>query len=84
MKGVDAGGGIGGAKRQQRNNSNPPWQKFRRRLRGGGDLERMSRSRIQREVGWQDGNSECWGGGGRRPGGQITLCGRQICWEGNG
>ena len=83
MKGVYAGGRIGGAKRRHRNNFKTPWQESLRRLRGDGYLERKPRSRNQREVGWQDGKSECWGGYRRRPGGRMISCGRQRCWEGD-
>ena len=70
MKGVGAGGRLGYAKRRHRNNFGPPWQESSgRTIRGGGYLERSSRSRSQREVGWQVGKSECWDGDVRHPGG---------------
>ena len=53
--GVGAGGRHGGAKRLQRNNFGPPWQKSCRRIRGGGYLEIASCSRIRRDVGGQVG-----------------------------
>ena len=81
---VDAGGRICGNKRRQRNNFGPPWKESIGRIRGGGDLERASHIRIQREVGWKDGNSECWDGDRIFPGGRMTSCGRRRCWDGEG
>ena len=48
-------GTEGGAKKLHRKNFGPPWKESSGRLRGEGDLEIASCSRIQREVGWQDG-----------------------------
>ena len=50
MKGVYVGGRFGGSKRLQRKNFGPPWKESHWRLVGGGDRERVSISRIQREV----------------------------------
>ena len=47
---MDAGGRLGGAKKQHRNNFRPPWKDSRGKLRGGGDRKIELRSRIQREV----------------------------------
>ena len=69
MRGMDAGGRFGGTKRQQRNDFGPPLQESRGKLRGRGDWEGASHSRIQREVVLQDGKSEFWDRDGRCPGG---------------
>ena len=82
MVGVNAGGRLGGAKRQQRNNFGPPWNKYRGELRVGGNSERASHSRIHRGVVCQDGKPEFWYGEGRRLGGRMTSCGRRRCWDG--
>ena len=80
---VDARGRIGGAKRLQRNNFWPPWKDSCRKLRGGGDWERESRIRIQREVVLQNGKSVFWDGDRRRQVGLMTSCGRRRCWYGD-
>ena len=54
-KGLDSVGRLGGAKRQQINNSGTPWQESRGRIRGGGDWDRTSCSRTRRETGGQVG-----------------------------
>ena len=82
-RGVDAGGGLGSAKRRYRNNLGPLWQESRGKLRGGGDWERASHSRSHREVVFQDRKLECWDGYRRQPGGRMNLCGRRRCWDGD-
>ena len=57
MRGVDTGGRLGGAKRQQRNNFGSPWQVSHRNLRGEVDRKRELHSRSQREVVMQRGYS---------------------------
>ena len=80
-KGVGAGGRLGGAKRQQRNNFGPPWQESRRRLKWGGVLRRMPRSSIWRNVGGQVGKLEWWDGDRRCPGERMKFCGMHTCWD---
>ena len=82
-KGLLVGGSLGGTKRLHRNNFGPPWNESSGGLRVGGDLEKDTCSKSHREVGWQNGNSECWNIDGRRPGGRMNLCGRRVCWDGD-
>ena len=83
MRGLDAGGRLDGAKRQQRNNSGPPWQESCGNL-GGGGWEISSRHKSHRDVVLQDWRSEFWYGDGRHSGGQMTLYGSRIFWDGDG
>ena len=53
---MDAGRRLGFIKRRQRKHFGPTWQVPHRMLRGGGDRERESRSRSQREVVMQRGD----------------------------
>ena len=66
---MDTGGRLDVAKRQQRNNFGPPWKESCRNLRGGGNWERASHSRSQRDVVLKDGKPEFWDRDGRNPGG---------------
>ena len=47
-------------------------------------MGRISYSRNRRREGERVGNSECWDGVKRRPGGKMTLCSRQILWVRDG
>ena len=56
MRGVDTGERLGGPKKRQRNNFGSPWKYSCRKLRGGGDQEILSCSRIHMEVVLYNGN----------------------------
>ena len=89
VEGLRGGGGgvvgrLGGAKRLQRNNFRPPCQESHRKLRVGGNRKREAHSSIQREVVLHSEKSECCDGDGKRPGGQMTLCGGWRCWDVDG
>ena len=58
MQGVGARERLSGSNRRHRNNFGSPWQESRERLIGGGHMERVSHSRIWREVGGQVGKLE--------------------------
>ena len=83
IRGVDARGRLGGSKRRHINNFRKPWQESHGKLRGGGNWERDSRSRIHIEVVLQIGKSEFWDGYRRWSGARMTFCGRQRCQDGD-
>ena len=80
MRGVDAEGGLCGAKRRHKKQLRATLEGVSWEVRGVGNWERESRSTIRKDMVLYNKESEFWDRDGRRPGRQMTSCVRQRCW----